>query len=244
MAPQEEYRVELEVFEGPLDLLLYLIRKEEVDIYDIPIERITRQYMDYLDLMRMLDLNIAGEFIVMAASLMMIKSRMLLPVEERAVEEDDEEGDPRWDLVRQLVEYKKFKDAALHLQGLEEQQENIFIRSGEGVELGAQPDVALTDVSIFDLIAAFNDALSKVQKEELREIFAERFTVGEKIDDLLQRMEKEDRLSLTDLFNGMTSRHEVVCTFLAVLELMRLKHIRAVQDEAYGPIELKKVTEE
>lgn len=244
MTPQEEYRVELEVFEGPLDLLLYLIRKEEVDIYDIPIERITRQYMDYLDLMRMLDLNIAGEFIVMAASLMMIKSRMLLPVEERAVEEDDEEGDPRWDLVRQLVEYKKFKDAALHLQGLEEQQENIFIRSGEGVELGAQPDVALTDVSIFDLIAAFNDALSKVQKEELREIFAERFTVGEKIDDLLQRMEKEDRLSLTDLFNGMTSRHEVVCTFLAVLELMRLKHIRAVQDEAYGPIELKKVTEE
>lgn len=244
MTPPEEYRVKLDVFEGPLDLLLYLIRKEEVDIYDIPIERITQQYMAYLDLMRMLDLNIAGEFIVMAATLMMIKSRMLLPVEERTAEEEEEEGDPRWDLVRQLVEYKKFKDAALHLQGLEEIQENIFIRTGEGVELGAQPDVALQDVSIFDLIAAFNDALSKVQKEELREIFAERFTVGEKIDDLLQRMEQAERISLTDLFRDMRSRHEVVCTFLAVLELMRLKHIRATQDESYGPILLKKVTEE
>ncbi len=244
MTPPEEYRVKLDVFEGPLDLLLYLIRKEEVDIYDIPIERITQQYMAYLDLMRMLDLNIAGEFIVMAASLMMIKSRLLLPVEERTAEEEEDEDDPRWDLVRQLVEYKKFKDAALHLQGLEEQQENVFIRTGDGVELGAQPDVALQDVSIFDLIAAFNDALSKVQKEELREIFAERFTVGEKIDDLLQRMEQTDRLSLTELFRDMRSRHEVVCAFLAVLELMRLKHIRATQDAPYAPILLIKATEE
>lgn len=244
MTPSEEYRVKLDVFEGPLDLLLYLIRKEEVDVYDIPIERITQQYMSYLDLMRMLDLSIAGEFIVMAATLMMIKSRMLLPVEERSSQEDEDEDDPRWDLVRQLVEYKKFKDAALHLQGLEELQENIFIRAGEGVELGAQPDVALQDVSIFDLIAAFNDALSKVQKEELREIFAERFTVGEKIDDLLKRLEDVNQLSLTELFRGMRSRHEVVCTFLAVLELMRLKHIGAIQEQPYGPILLTRVMEE
>lgn len=243
MTATDEYRVKLDVFEGPLDLLLYLIRKEEVDIYDIPIERITQQYVSYLDLMRMLDLNIAGEFIVMAATLMMIKSRMLLPVDERAVEEEEDEGDPRWDLVRQLVEYKKFKDAALHLQVLEDQQENIFIREGDGVELGTVPDVALNDVSIFDLIAAFNDALSKVQKEELREIFAERYTVGEKIDELLARMEKDSRLSLTELFTGMKSRHEVVCTFLAVLELMRLKQIRAIQEEPYGPIELWKEME-
>jgi segregation and condensation protein A len=245
MPPSEEYRVKLDVFEGPLDLLLYLIRREEVDIYDIPIERITQQYMSYLDLMRMLDLNIAGEFIVMAATLMMIKSRMLLPVDERpGEEEEDDEGDPRWDLVRQLVEYKKFKDAALHLQDLEEQQENIFMRSGDGVELGKQPDVSLQDVSIFDLIAAFNEALSKVQKEELREIFAERYTVGEKIDDLLEKIKTRERLSLTALFADMTSRHEVVCTFLAVLELIRLKQIRATQSEAYGPIELIRATEE
>ena len=240
---QEEYKVKLEVFEGPLDLLLYLIRKEEVEIYDIPIERITQQYIAYLDLMRMLDLNIAGEFLVMAATLMMIKSRMLLPVEERPVEEVEDEGDPRWDLVRQLVEYKKFKDAALHLQSLEEMQENIFARGATAIELGAQPDQALQDVSIFDLIAAFNEALSKVKKEELREIFAECFTVGEKIDDLLDRMTKLEHLSLTDLFSGMSSRHEVVCTFLAVLELIRLKHIQAAQDQAYGPIVLKKVVE-
>ena len=122
MAPQEEYKVELDVFEGPLDLLLYLIKRDELDIYDIPIERITDQYMQYMDLMRMLDLNIAGEFIVMAATLMMIKSRMLLPVEERP-EMEEEEDDPRWELVRQLVEYKKFKDAALHLHKLEAREE-------------------------------------------------------------------------------------------------------------------------
>ena len=241
----EEYRVKLDVFEGPLDLLLYLIRKEEVDIYDIPIERITQQYIAYLDLMRMLDLSIAGEFIVMAATLMMIKSRMLLPADERTAEdEEEEEGDPRWDLVRQLVEYKKFKDAAIHLGSLEEQQENIFLRPEGDVELGAQPDVSLEDVSIFDLIAAFNEALSKVQKEELREIFAERFTVGEKIDYLMERLEKTERLSLTALFADMTSRHEVVCTFLAVLELMKLRQIRATQETAYGAIELMKMVEE
>ena len=117
----EEYKVQLDVFEGPLDLLLYLIKKNEVDIYDIPIETITSQYVDYLGVMRMLDLNIAGEFLVMAATLMMTKSRMLLPVDERPeLEEEEDEVDPRWDLVRQLVEYKKFKDAALFLEELDE----------------------------------------------------------------------------------------------------------------------------
>jgi segregation and condensation protein A len=124
MVAQEEYKIQLDVFEGPLDLLLYLIKKDEVDIYNIPIEKITTQYMEYLNLMRMLDLNIAGEFIVMAATLMMIKSRMLLPVEERP-ELEAEEEDPRWELVRQLVEYKKFKDAAMRLQERELSQEKI-----------------------------------------------------------------------------------------------------------------------
>lgn len=236
MSPQEEYKVKLEVFEGPLDLLLYLIKKNEVDIHDIPIETITTQYMQYMDLMRMLDLNIAGEFIVMAATLMMIKSRMLLPAEERTHDEDEEEDDPRWDLVRQLVEYKKFKDVALHLQDLEMVQENVFTREGEHVELGARPDVALQDVSIFDLITAFNEALSRVKKEELREIFSERFTVGEKIDEILGLIKSREAFSLTELFAGMASRHEVACTFLAVLELIRLKQIRARQKGSFGEI--------
>src|SRR5210317_944929 len=122
---QEEYKIQLEVFEGPLDLLLYLIKKEEVDIYNIPIEKIATQYMDYLNLMKMLDLNIAGEFLVMAATLMMIKSRMLLPEEERP-ELEEEEEDPRWELVKQLVEYKKFKDAASKLGDRELMQEDVF----------------------------------------------------------------------------------------------------------------------
>ena len=162
MTEQKDYNVQLDVFEGPLDLLLYLIKRDELDIYDIPIERVTRQYMEYLNIMRMLDLNIAGEFLVMSATLMMIKSRMLLPVDERP-ELEEEEDDPRWDLVKQLVEYKKFKDAAGHLEGLELMQQNAFLREDDtGVEYGSDPGASLKDVSIFDLIAAFNTALEKV----------------------------------------------------------------------------------
>jgi segregation and condensation protein A len=237
MAAQEEYKVQLEVFEGPLDLLLYLIKKDELDIYDIPIERITNQYMQYMELMRMLDLNIAGEFIVMAATLMMIKSRMLLPPEERA-EMEEEEEDPRWELVRQLVEYKKFKDAALHLQDLEEQQVNVFARGSDAAALGPEGDVSLHDVSIFDLITAFNEALKKAKPEQLNEIFAERFTVAEKVDMLINVLKTEDRITFTTLFKPMASRTEIVCTFLALLELIRLKHLVARQDEAFGEIVL------
>ena len=241
MAITDPYKVELDVFEGPLDLLLYLIKQDEVDIYDIPIERITNQYMQYLDVMKMLDLNIAGEFIVMAATLMMIKSRMLLPVEERPEMEDEE--DPRWDLVRQLVEYKKFKDAAAHLGELEVRQENMFSRSGEGIQLGPEPDIALEDVSIFDLITAFNEALRKAPREELKEIFAERFTVAEKIDLIIGVMRDKGKASLSRLLAGMTHRYEMVCTFLAILELIRLKQVRAKQSDHFGDIDLVPVEE-
>ena len=136
---ESDYKVKLEVFEGPLDLLLYLIKKEEVDIYDIPIERITNQYMEYLTLMQMLNLEVAGEFLVMAATLMYIKSRMLLPADQQVTDTEAEEGeDPRWELIRQLVEYKKFKDAALQLGQREEEQSNIFARRGDvGIEVDA-----------------------------------------------------------------------------------------------------------
>ena len=150
---EADYKVKLEVFEGPLDLLLYLIKKEEVDIYDIPIERITNQYMEYLTLMKLLNLEVAGEFLVMAATLMYIKSRMLLPVDQQITDSEAEEGeDPRWELIRQLVEYKKFKDAALQLGKREEEQSNIFVRAGDtGVEIDAK-SIPLAEVSIFDLI--------------------------------------------------------------------------------------------
>ena len=237
-AAQDEYKVQLEVFEGPLDLLLYLIRKEELDIYDIPIERITSQYLQYIDLMRVLDLNIAGEFLVMAATLVMIKSRMLLPVEERPVPdaEEEDEVDPRWDLVRQLVEYKKFKDAAFHLQRMEEQRLDAFAREGDAVHLGAPADLPIQEVGLFDLIEAFSQALKRVDQEDLREIFSERFTVGEKIDALLTLTRTQPAVSLSALFEGMRSRHEIVVTFLAMLELMRLRKLVARQEQAFGEI--------
>lgn len=237
MAGQDEYKVQLEVFEGPLDLLLYLIKRDELDIYDIPIERITQQYMQYLDVMKMLDLNIAGEFLVMAATLMMIKSRMLLPVEDRP-ELEAEEDDPRWDLVRQLVEYKKFKDAADHLEELALRREDIFIREGEHVELGPETEVALQDVSIFDLITAFNEALKRAKKEDLTEIFTDRYTVADKVDFLSNLLKRDKRAKLSELFAGMRHRYEMVCTFLAILELIRLKQLRAVQTGPFGEIEV------
>lgn len=235
MPPREEYKIQLEVFEGPLDLLLYLIKKEELDIYDIPIERITHQYLQYLDLMRMLDLNIAGDFIVMAATLMMIKSRMLLPPEERA-ELEAEEEDPRWDLVRQLVEYKKFKDAALHLQSLEESRLDVLPREGAPAATSLSPEVALHDVSLFDLITAFGEVLKKVRTEELKEIFAERFTVAEKMEMIIRLLETHPQLEFTGLFEGAVSRQEIICTFLAILELIRLRQLVARQQGAFSEI--------
>jgi len=243
LLPNEEYKVSLEVFEGPLDLLLYLIKKDELEICDIPIVRITNQYMEYLDLMKILNLEIAGDFIVMASTLMLIKSRMLLPDEERGPVDEDDEDDPRWDLVRQLVEYKKFKDAAGFLEYLEAEQENVFSREGEHVELGTHPDVGMSDVGIFDLISALNQVLDRAPDEELQEIFAEQFTVAEKVDLLLTMTAKGKAVSLGRIFLGMRSRLEIVCTFLAVLELIKLNRLSARQDSHFEEIVVEQVDE-
>ena len=245
MADTNEYKVDLEVFEGPLDLLLYLIKKDEIDIYDIPIERITTQYMEYLNLMRMLDLNIAGEFIVMAATLMLIKSRLLLPEEERTdLELEEEEADPRWELVRQLVEYKKFKDAALRLQQLELQQEDIFGLGTKG--LSVEPEdagVALHDVSLFDLITAFNEVLKRTAEEQIGQILGDRFTVADKIEAVLRTVRPGRPVSFLSLFPPTASRNEVICTFLALLELIRLRQVEAVQADSFGEILISAVEE-
>jgi segregation and condensation protein A len=244
MSGQEEYKVDLDVFEGPLDLLLYLIKKEELDIYNIPIERVTSQYMEYLGLMRMLDLNIAGEFIVMAATLMMIKSRMLLPVEDRP-DLDPEEEDPRWDLVRQLLEYKKFKDVALRLQEKEAFQENIFPFGGGQVAVEPDdPGLAMEDVSLFDLISAFRTVLQRARPEILGEIEGHRHTVADKIDAILGAIGAGHPVSFFSLFQEGASRHEITCTFLALLELIRLRQINVMQDRHFGDIMIVPVSEE
>ena len=241
---EADYKVKLEVFEGPLDLLLYLIKKEEVDIYDIPIERITNQYMEYLTLMQMLNLEVAGEFLVMAATLMYIKSRMLLPVDQQIIDSEEEEGeDPRWELIRQLVEYKKFKDAALQLGRREEEQSKIFPRRSGEVEVAAQAEPPLAEVSIFDLINAFNEVLKKASsRDDFREIIEERFTVSDKIEEILYTLRDRTEMIFSDLFALATSRTEIVVTFLALLELIRLKRLKVAQETAFGEIRVIKVT--
>jgi segregation and condensation protein A len=239
-----EYKVKLEVFEGPLDLLLYLIKRDEVDIYDISIERITTQYLEYLETFRMLDLEIAGEFVVMAANLIYIKSRNLLPVHQQPPEEEGEEDDPRWDLIRQLIEYKKFKEAALQLRQRELVQEGLIARIPEKPEFKEADSLLKSEVGIFDLINAFQKVLRKIEarREDLREIFEENFTVSDKLEVILRVAQTGRSIAFSDLFAFAASRTEIVVTFLALLELIRMKQIRVAQDGAFAEIEIRRIT--
>ena len=234
---EADYKVKLEVFEGPLDLLLYLIKQDEIDIYDISLERITRQYLEYLQAFKELDIELAGEFIVMAANLIYLKSRSLLPVDQQP-EEDAEEDDPRWDLIRQLIEYKKFKEAAAELHLRELEQDRIFARESSASSL-LQGPLRLEEVGIFQLINAFQTVIKRIEaRQDVQEILAERFSVSEKIDIILQRVANNARLRFSDLFGAAVSRVEVVVTFLALLELIRLKQVRALQKNMFEEIEI------
>ncbi len=232
----EDYKVKLDVFEGPLDLLLYLIKRDEVDIYDISIERITKQYLGYMEAFQVLNIELAGEFIVMAANLLYIKSRTLLPVDQQMAEEDAEEDDPRWELIRQLIEYKKFKEAASRLRDIEALQENLFPRVPVVPEMAE--NLLVEEVGIFDLIHAFQKILKRLDQkpEDLREIFEENFTVSEKIDYLLKVTSSGISMRFEELFADVASRAEIVVTFLAMLELIRLKQLRVRQESQCGEI--------
>jgi segregation and condensation protein A len=235
-----EYKVQFEVFEGPLDLLLYLIKKEEVDIYEVNLTKLATQFIEYIDLMREFDLEVAGEFLVMASTLMYIKSRELLPVDQQVAAEGEEEGeDPRWELIRQLVEYKKFKDAAAQLQTLEARQENIFPRLPAKLEFESAAPLK-PDVSIFDLLNAVNSVLKRfAQRDTSGAIFEDKWTVSEKIEYILRVLAERGRVLFSELFATAASRSEVVCTFLALLELIRLKQLFCVQSEEFGEIEIR-----
>jgi segregation and condensation protein A len=238
-----EYKVKFEVFEGPLDLLLYLIKKEEVDIYEVNLTSLATQFIEYIETMRLLDLEIAGEFLVMASTLMYIKSRELLPVDQQVQVEGEEDGqDPRWELIRQLVEYKKFKDAAAQLQDLEARQENIFPRIPGKLEFDTEAPAPRPEVSIFDLVNAVNSVLKRFNKrEDLRDIFEDKWTVSEKIEYLLRLISERQTIQFSELFEGVTSRSEVVVTFLALLELIRLKQLTAIQSQAFAEIQICRV---
>ena len=238
---ETDYKVKLEIFEGPLDLLLFLIKRDEIDIYDISIERITRQYLEYLQAFKELQIDIAGEFIVMAANLIYVKSRSLLPLDQQPPEEDADEDDPRWDLIRQLIEYKKFKEAAAQLHDRALEQERIFTRDGGSAPASDTP-LPLHEVGIFQLIHAFQEVVKRVEaREDLGEIFAERFSVSDKIEKILERVGSGTPIRFSELFGQIASRVEIVVTFLALLELIRLNQVRALQRKMFDEIEIAAV---
>ncbi|MGB0460529.1 MAG: segregation and condensation protein A [Opitutales bacterium] len=238
LIPNNEFAVSLPAFEGPLDLLLYLIRRNEVDIYDIPIETVTRQYIEILGSMEELDLEIAGEFFVMAATLMYIKSRLLLPKKDQGANEDveDESIDPRWELVQQLLEYKKFKEAATEIEALILNSNEKLPRLGprdalEAIERPLQP------VDRIELWNTFNLVLRRLAERITEgEIHAEQVTVADRMEFILLRLRDQKQFLFSELFETSTSLNTIVATFLAVLELTRLGQMHIVQDQAFADI--------
>ena len=241
-----DLRYQFEVFEGPLDLLLHLVRKDEVDIYEVDMVQLADQFCEYIDLMKRFDLELAGEFIVMASTLMYIKSKELLPVDLQVISEEDEEEDPRWDLIRQLVEYKKFKDAADDFRRMAWEREQSFERQGAKPKVPPLPPQAAKEASIFDLIGAVNQVLKRFDETEKQraaktgEIVADQWSVTEKIELILGILEERESIRFIELFESAGSRLEVITTFLAVLELAKLRQLIAVQGERFGEIELAK----
>ncbi len=244
MIPDADLRIKLPVFEGPLDLLLFLIRKNELDIYDIPIATVTRQYIEVLRSMRELDLDVAGEFFVMAASLMEIKSRMLLPRGQAAVDEsaDEDPLDPRWELVHQLLQYKKFKEAAAKLDELAAFQRDLLPRQVLEVAV-TENERPLKPVDRIELWNAFNLVLRRLaEKLVVGEIKGEEVTVSDKMEELLHLIQTRRAFLFTELFDGRPVTVRVlVATFIAVLELTRLRKLRVRQDEAYADIHVEAV---
>lgn len=228
------YKIKLDIFEGPLDLLLYLVKKDHLNICDIPIAEVTEQYLQYIELMRLLDLHIAGEFLVMASTLIHIKSKMLLPP-EAAPEELQEEEDPRQELVRKLLEYQQYKEAAGLLRQKELSRQNLFTRPPQAA---GESEEVYFEASLFDLISAFSKALKEVPRELFYEVIKDEFTVEKKIHDLLHLFLNEPALLLSNLFDMAKSKLEIVVTFLAILELIRLKEIIIVQKEQFGQVEI------
>lgn len=244
MVPDSDYRIKLQVFEGPLDLLLFLIRKNELDIYDIPIESVTKQYIEVLRTMQQLDLEVAGEFFVMAATLMEIKSRMLLPKGTHAVDPnaEDEGIDPRWELVHQLLQYKKFKEASAKLNELVTLRQDLMERYVSN--LGDASDRPLKNVDRIELWNSFNIVLRRLaEKLVVGEIQDEQVTVADQMEYLLTRIQTEKSFVFSDLFPGKVTLRLLVATFLAVLELTRLKKLSLQQDEAFSDIRCSAVEE-
>ncbi len=238
--PKTDYAIKLDIFEGPLDLLLYLIKKNQIDIYNIPIALITRQYLDYLNLIKSLNLDLAGEYLVMASTLIHIKSRLLLPVPEEPSPEELED-DPRSELVRQLLEHQAFKEAAGLLTQRPILERDVFKRAAalpeEKRPSGAEEE-ELVEASIFELIEAFHQIVSRLDQKELLEIDLEKLSLSDIINDVMERLTREKNLTFDELLGEKRERRRIVYTFLALLELIKLKMIKAYQTAAFGVIRI------
>lgn len=228
---KNDYRVDLAVFSGPLDLLLYLIKREEVDIYDIPIAKITKQYLQYIDVMTSLSLEIVGEFILMAATLIRIKTRLLLPVDE----ENQDEADPREELITALMEYKKYKEAGeiLKDRALEEEQKYVPHSPVEKIEGRLELEPVTT---VFDLISAFKDVLSKKTDEVFHEVDVEEISIEDRIQFVMAYLHKNEFATFQELFTDIPKKIVAVITFIAILELTRSRRIAIFQSLPFSEL--------
>jgi len=235
------YRVKLHIFEGPLDLLLFLIKKNEVDIYDIPIATITEQYLEYLDLITELDLEAAGDFILLAATLIRIKAKMLLP---KLDTEEEEEEDPRMELVQRLLEYKRFKELTPFLSEQEAYQSSYYARKNFSFELNdEEPEVgdSLTDVSLFQLMEMFKKVLEKAPKPTFHRIEILNVTLEEQIDYILLYLQERKRALFADLMSELGDRIRIIVTFIAILELVKRNQLFIKQTAPFGDIWIQKI---
>ncbi len=234
--PQDAPTIHLPLFEGPLDLLLFLIKREKIDIHDIPIAPITRQYMEYLDLMRELNLDVAGDFMVMAATLIHIKSKMLVPVEPTEAEGEEEHVDPREELVRRLLEFQRYKEAA----GVLHQQAQIraaqWTRPDTVLPTFDDAGEEMLEAGLYDLVAAFKELLDRRKTLLAHEVEAEGPPVEQRMEELLAMIREGESLEFLELFASLETKVAMITTFLALLELIRLKRVRVYQREMFGPI--------
>jgi len=239
-----DYAIKLDIFEGPLDLLLYLIKKNEIDIYNIPVALITEQYLQYLKMIKSLNLDLAGEYLVMASTLIHIKSKMLLPEPEEP--EEEEEEDPRAELVRQLLEYQAFKEAATDLGNRPILERDVFTRAAflpEETEKSTTAEEELIEVSIFELIEAFHRLVARIDKKELLEIDLEKMSLTDIINDIMERLSCEKNLTFDELLGEKKERWRIIYTFLALLELIKLRMVKAYQTSAFGVIRIFQAVE-
>lgn len=235
-----DYQIKLDVFQGPLDLLLHLIEKEEVDIYNIPIAIITEKYLDYLQTLQLLNLEVVGDFLVMAATLMQIKVKMLLPQTVSNADEtgEDGEGDPRWELAQKLIEYKKIKEASLSLQQLENNQSLMYTRNGgefadKKITAAVDP---LKDLSVWDLVDAFKIIIESLEEKPINTLPKQEISIKQRMTEIMDLVSQDGKMLFQRVFSEVKTRLGMITCFLAVLELIRLRKITASQIALFGEI--------